>query len=117
MSDAKVNVKVVVRCRPMNKTERSLNQPISLPDFVRGVADMMHAVEEYRNEPVPSEKWVGFQFAPQHPTRLGATRFTGRFEMRARRRTRGGGLQGHALSSASAHPPPLLRTQKQKSRC
>ena len=25
MSDAKVNVKVVVRCRPMNKTERSLN--------------------------------------------------------------------------------------------
>jgi len=64
-------------------------QPVSVPDFVRQVVKRLQAkVDDDEDEslkempPIPTEKWVAFQFQPRHPSSHFATRHTGRLPMR-----------------------------------
>ena len=57
--------------------ERSLLQPLSVPDFTREVERRLRAAG-HQEAPVPSSDWVAFQFHPRRPTSNIASRYTGR---------------------------------------
>jgi hypothetical protein len=57
---------------------RTLLQPLSVPDLRRRIIELL-ASEGHHEPAVPDDDWIGFQFAPQHPSREIATRHTGRW--------------------------------------
>ena len=61
-------------------------QPVSVRDFVERVVDRLRERQREKNEvelpPIPSVKWVNFQFMPRDSTALLALRYTGRLKMK-----------------------------------
>mmetsp|Transcript_37677 Transcript_37677/g.112456 ORF Transcript_37677/g.112456 Transcript_37677/m.112456 type:complete len:1111 (-) Transcript_37677:584-3916(-) len=72
----------LVSCASDNRhgQERTLQQPISVPDFRRRVVEQLVA-DGHPDAAVPTDQWIAFQFMPRHPTRELATRHTGRWEI------------------------------------
>lgn len=61
--------------------QRSLQQPLSVPDFIRQVERRL-CDAGHHEAPIPSVKWVAFQFHPRRPTSGVATRYTGRWAIK-----------------------------------
>eukprot|EP00966_Prymnesium_polylepis_P320357 7376731-Prymnesium_polylepis.1 len=61
--------------------QRSLQQPLSVPDFTRQVEQRLCAAGQ-TDAPIPCADWVAFQFHPHRPTDDVASRFTGRWAIK-----------------------------------
>jgi hypothetical protein len=61
--------------------QRSLQQPLSVPDFTRQVERRLREAGE-ADAPIPSADWVAFQFHPRRPTSGVAQRYTGRWAIK-----------------------------------
>ena len=61
--------------------QRSLQQPLSVPDFTRQVERRLREAGE-ADAPIPSPDWVAFQFHPRRPTSGVAQRYTGRWAIK-----------------------------------
>lgn len=61
--------------------QRSLQQPLSVPDFTRQVAQRLREAGQ-DDAPIPSPDWVAFQFHPRRPTSGVAQRYTGRWAIK-----------------------------------
>eukprot|EP00966_Prymnesium_polylepis_P029930 695403-Prymnesium_polylepis.1 len=79
--------------------QRSLQQPISVPDFTRQVEQRLRDVGK-TDAAIPSPAWVAFQFHPRRPTSGVAQRYTGRWAIK---------LQVITLCLADEHHHPADR--------
>ena len=61
--------------------QRSLQQPLSVPDFTRQVEQRLREAG-HADAAIPGHKWVGFQFHPRRPASGVAKRYTGRWEIK-----------------------------------
>jgi hypothetical protein len=61
--------------------ERSLQQPLSVPDFTRQVERRLCEAGK-TDAPIPSPDWVAFQFHPRRATSGVARRYTGRWAIK-----------------------------------
>jgi hypothetical protein len=61
--------------------QRSLQQPLSVPDFTRQVARRLREAGK-ADVPIPDANWVGFQFHPRRPESDVARRYTGRWAIK-----------------------------------
>ena len=61
--------------------QRSLLQPLSVPDFTRQVERRLRDAG-HTEAPIPSLEWVAFQFHPRRPTSGIATLYTGRWAIK-----------------------------------
>ena len=68
----------LVTCAAENRhgNERTLEQPLSVPDFRRRVEEQL-AQDGHTNAAIPSDDWIAYQFQPRCPTRQLAARYTG----------------------------------------
>ena len=60
--------------------QRTLLQPLSIPDFRRRVVEQL-AADGHTDAAVPSDTWIKFQFQPRCPTSQFASHFTGRWDI------------------------------------
>ena len=61
--------------------QRSLQQPLSVPDFTRQVERRLRDAG-HAEAPIPCADWVAFQFHPRRPTSGVASRYTGRWAIK-----------------------------------
>jgi hypothetical protein len=61
--------------------ERTLAQPVSVPDFTRQVEQRLRDAG-HTDAPIPDPHWVAFQFHPRRPTDGVARRYTGRWAIK-----------------------------------
>ena len=61
---------------------------ISVPIFIRDVAEKLHSQPGFKNAPIPSRSTVELQFYPRDPHKLSAGRFTSRLKVRREMQSR-----------------------------
>ena len=81
--------------------QRSLQQPLSVPDFTRQVERRLRDAG-HAEAPIPCADWVAFQFHPRRPTNGIASCYTGRWAIKLQVLHRSAATSSSAASAASA---------------
>ena len=95
--------------------ERTLMQPISVPDFRWRVVEQLQD-DGHADAEIPSDDWIGFQFQPRCPTRDLAARYTGRWDITlkvlaaTRRKFNVRAARSNPSLSTFLIPPPYARS-------